>query len=254
MNPTVATAPLDQVKAAWAALDAGAFASPSVQWRTHRPTIAVLSTHGGSGASTIALAIAEALGGAHLLELAPPDTSGLIAATTAELGEVTSGWWRGQRGEVLVEYLARWPLTGVIPAPARSGLPLVVDVADLAHHRLQTPAVQALLSSARLVVLTASATVPGLRRLAATAQQLPPEVPMACAVTGPPRRKWAPAVTAASASALPAGADRLVIVPTDPGLAVTGLTPAALPKPVRMAATHLLRLIPGQQALSERTL
>lgn len=53
--------------------------------------VGVLGVSGGVGATTVALALAEALKVKHLLEFAPPHASGLAGAATDELGSGTGG-------------------------------------------------------------------------------------------------------------------------------------------------------------------
>ncbi len=110
--------PVGELRGAWLALATGMFEGPSLRWRDLGAPVVVVGAHGGSGASTTALAIAEATGAAHLLELAGPGQSGLVAAATAEFGEVGPGWVRGRRGVVVIDHLARWPDGSLIPAPA----------------------------------------------------------------------------------------------------------------------------------------
>jgi hypothetical protein len=66
--------------------------------------VRVIAGHSGAGASTAALAIADAAAGGgrsvHLVEAAHPSRSGLVAATSAELGlDETGAWRRGTRGQ-----------------------------------------------------------------------------------------------------------------------------------------------------------
>ena len=95
--------------------------------------------------------------------------------------------------------------------------------------------------------LAATATVPGLRRLEAALAMLrntgSPGTAVA-AVLGPARRKWPRAVAHSTGPLTTALADaqRLVVVPTDPKLAKSGLDGDPLPARLLEAATRLLHL------------
>ena len=60
------------------------------------------------GATTFALALATAANtDARVVECSSATTSGLAAASTAELGAHPSGWVQGSRGEVLLQRTER---------------------------------------------------------------------------------------------------------------------------------------------------
>ena len=100
------------------------------------------------------------------------------------------------------------------------------------------------MAAAPVVVLTTSATIPGLRRLETTLALLPPAQQAVAAVLGPPRRKWPRALVASAGPATRAllRADRVVQVPFDATLATRGIDTAALPTALLAAAGHLLAL------------
>ena len=120
----------------------------------------------------------------------------------------------------------------------------VVDVAWELGQVLATQSwVADLLRQSPLVVVTATATIPGLRRLEAALAMLA-HTPCVAAVLGPRRKKWARAV-AHSAGPLTTAlirAERLVEVPTDARLSARGLDSAPLPDALLHAATDLLHL------------
>ena len=64
--------------------------------------VAVVGCHGGAGASTVALGLAEAAGQGRVLECCTAAASGLASASSAELGSAGDGWIRGSRGSVLI--------------------------------------------------------------------------------------------------------------------------------------------------------
>jgi len=95
------------------------------------------------------------------------------------------------------------------------------------------------------VVVVARATVPGLRRLD-TALGLLGDDRVVAAVVGTGRR-WPRLVEQSASSAVRRlrAADRLVCVPADSSLALTGLTPDPLPAVVRAAGAGVLEKVKG---------
>lgn len=220
--------------------------------------VRVLAGHSGAGASTVALAIADAAAATGrqvlLVEAAHPSRSGLVAASSVELGLDGSGaWLRGTRGQpALVGQvtIARrvsdvqphaWPVRNDESMRAHRGqtgeptahlmiidLGLVpVDVPDtVAHHGCP-------------VVIVGRATVPGARRI----EQLLEGLDGAHAVVAMlGSRRWPGEVDSSAGPRLRAlrDADRLVTVPFDRRLETSGPTPGALPKSVLTAGRELL--------------
>lgn len=216
-------------------------------WNPAEPVLPVVGAAGGTGSSTLALALAMAAAG-RVVECASPTASGLVAAPTAELGRHDSGWLQGTRDTVLIERPAALLATvGDLPAPTTptDTPPLtVVDVAWELGQVLAAPSwVADLLRHSPSVVVTATATIPGLRRLEVALSMLAHTLSVA-AVLGPRRRKWARAV-ALSAGPLTTElirGGRLVEVPTDARLSARGLDSHALPTSLLHAATDLLHL------------
>lgn len=206
--------------------------------------ITVVAAHAGAGASTVALAISDAAAATgrrvHLVESVHPHRSGLVAAASAELGtDATGGWRRGSRGRVTIDRRVAdvapggWPVLPVGEEPAVTvldlGLPAPVNLARLAADRSRT-------------VVVCRPTVPGVRLVEHVLSQLA-EQPVVVAAVGP--RRWSGEVTASLGLRLRAlrAAARVVTVPADRRLEVTGPTPGPLPKPVRAAARALLGLL-----------
>jgi len=230
------------------ALDAG--------WTT------VSAAHPGAGATTLALAVAEAAAvrdrDTHLIELADPWRSGLVAASDTEFGVDADLLWRtGRRAAVTVHRRAaavppamRWP---ALPTPGVAGssasVEVVVDVGTPASANLDPWA-----RSGRWV-LVCRASVPGVQAVEAILAQTPAEQPSAIgpvvAVLGP--RRWPSSVTAAIGPQLARlrDLDRLVTVSSDPRLAFTGLTSAPLPKLLRLSGIAVLDLL--DRPLGDRT-
>ena len=251
-----------ELKRAWRALQSGspneqAYAAglaPTVAWRPQRGrVIAVVSCGGGVGASTTALALAQASDDAcRLIECAPPAASGLAGASTAELGDSGDGWRRGTRDHVLIDRTSQEALTpGDLPIPPKSDLNLsIVDVARPAEAVLATDCwLREVLVSSEPLLLVATATMPGLRRLETTLALLAEHrdvSPVVVAVLGPRVARWPGQVrhsTGPRTSAL-AETGRLVAIPCDRRLAITGPDMAPLPSAVVAAATTALELMP----------
>lgn len=241
--PDAATASLpaptvNELRSAWRALRAGQFQASASGWEPAGwGVLPVLGCAGGVGASTVALAIASAVEGpCQLVECCPPPASGFAAAATAELG-VTGRWRRGSRGSVLLDRRADFDPD--LPTPAACPTPVEVTVVDLPGWPTSGAGWAASLcrTADRLVLVTA-ATVPGMRRLDACLDQVDP-ARVVVAVVGPTRRQWARPVAAAAAPLSPAG---WVMVPSDPHLYVTGLTPDPLPASLLQAGRTLATL------------
>ena len=213
--------------------------------------IAILAAHSGAGASTVALAIAEAAAASdrrvHLVDFAHPFRSGLVAAASEELGtDVTGAWRRGQRSGVTIDRPATkvaasgWPVPLVGVGPALT----VVDLGLVAPENLTRLAAD----RSRFVVVCRP-TVPGVRLSEQLLDQLTRQ-PVAIAAVGPSR--WSGEVTASLGPRLRAlhAAGRVVPVPTDRRLQVTGLTSSPLPKSVRSAGRQLLDLFDGRHPVT----
>ncbi|MGJ7442908.1 hypothetical protein [Aquipuribacter sp. MA13-6] len=252
----------------------------------------VVGCGGSCGASTTAIALATAAltvgpsswetadkslrdgrhGGwdaARVVDCGSLTTSGLAAASTAELGRDDSGWWRGTRGDVVLErgdgYRAG-PHTVPAPRPtvgpvSGSGSRLtVLDVGwDLEHVLHHVSWLRTALGTASHIVLATTATVPGLRRLEVhldllsdpgtwvtganeTTDEPRPAPVLFAIVLGPSRRRWSRAVLhgLGARSAALDRQGRLTTAPLDRRLAVHGLDPAPLPAPLLNIAAGVL--------------
>jgi hypothetical protein len=269
MRETVATRPavsVAELQRAWHAVKSGQFRravqedSPTTQslraqtvlsWTPSRDeqVLPVVRCASAYGATTFALALATAANtAARVVECSSATTSGLAAASTAELGAHPSGWVQGSRGDVLLQR------TGVtlasvreVPSPmwAEKSRLTVLDAGWELGQVLNTPSwVAAQLSQAAAVVVVTCATVPGLRHLEG-ALALLDGTPTVVAVVGPPRKRW-PKPVQHSAGALTRAADqagRLVVIPWDPRLAVAGLDSTPLPEALLDAAAAVLERV-----------
>ena len=216
------------------------------------PAVVVLPAHAGAGASTVALSVAEALSGyrpVQLVEYADAHRSGLAAASSSELGVDESGWHRGRRNHIDLARLAtdRRSVDTLPPPPsagtdvsAGDGL-LVIDVGWPVTGMLSGPGWTTALQGGTQLVVVSRVTVPAVRQTEHVLGML--EVPAVVACVGSGR--WPGMVTASCGPALRAAraAGRVVPVPVDRRLAIAGLTPDPLPRPVAAAGRALARLL-----------
>ena len=231
---TTATFSLAELRAAYTALHAGVFTTdPIPQPETaaaavaERPAVAeavvgVVGVSGGVGTTTVALAVAEALGAARLVELSVPHTSGLAAASSAELG-TQDGWSIGSRDGLRLE--RRADPDAAILTDTTAG----VMVLDLGAWADGVPAVSVL-------VVVAACSVPSVRRLNARLDTLD-LVPVVSVITGVPGRALPKPVGSVCGPRLRAAAaeGRLLLVPECPSLRVGGVTADPLPRRLQSA-------------------
>ena len=257
MSPVTRPVSVDELLRAHRSLMAGDFRRHRTHvggrdgWNPAEPVLPVVGAAGGTGASTLALALATAAGG-RVVECASVTASGLAGAPTAELGRHDSGWLQGTRETVLIERPAQVLTTAAnVPVPTYPPTlpPLtVVDVAWELGQVLATPSWLAdLLRDGPTVVVAATATIPGLRRLEAALTMLGRsrfDNGVVAAVLQPRRSGRARAAfrSAGPHTAALIRAERLVAVPTVSALSTRGLDSAPLPAPLLDAATRLLEL------------
>ena len=142
---TTATIPaqpvaVEELRRAWLAVQAGAFRHPATRppappapqaaapagptasvWTpaSGERVLPVVGAAGSSGATTVALALATSAGGrARVVECCTASHSGLVAASTAELGADDVGWLHGSRDLVLLDRAdGPRPTLDAVPAP-----------------------------------------------------------------------------------------------------------------------------------------
>jgi Mrp family chromosome partitioning ATPase len=230
---------------------AGGAAAPDPPGGVSGRAVVVLAAHAGAGASTVALALAEAAAARAavvVVECGEATRSGLLGASTAELGVDGAGWRRGRRGAV---QLARrdGPVRSLrdVPPPelpdddAAAGRVLVVDAGWPAETVLRGGGWVASVLRGGTPVVVGRATVPGLRQLEAVLAGV--DTAAVVAVVGPAR--WPGVVAAGCGDRLGAARrdGRVVAVPLHRRLEVTGVTGEPLPRPVAAAGRALWALL-----------
>lgn len=249
---------IGELAAAWLAVQRGDFrtsglrrpvtddtATESWQPAQGELPIVVAGCAGSVGASTVALLLASA-GAGRVVECAPSGSSGLAGAATAELGEIGDGWIEGRREGTLVQRRRDNPdRPDAIPVPL-SGQPGGVTVVDC-----WWPFPQLLAGSGWLadlargcprIVLAARVSIPAM-------QQLETHLGLAGAdrcwvvAAGVPSRRWPKPAEHAMGPLTRRLRDegRVVTLPHDPGLAVTGVTTEPLPRSFEPLAAQLLK-------------
>lgn len=217
------------------------------------PVVLALAGHAGAGASTVAVALAEGLAEGRrvcLVDYGEPVRSGLVAASTVELGTDGAGWQRGRRGRVDVFRLVRRPALGELPPPPETDDPerlVVVDAGwSLTTALLDSPA---LLIRAAMVVVT-RVTVPAVRQTEHVLSAVDGEVTVAA--VGPAR--WPRAVQAGCGPRLGElrSRGRVVRVPVDRRLETAGLNGDPLSPSVAAAGRALAAVVVPAEAPQHR--
>lgn len=267
------TATVAELKRAWRAVEAGLFSDPSadpnprtrdlptVRW-TPQPgerVLPVVGAHGFSGASVLSLALATVAAPARVVECVPLGRCGLVAAPTAELGDYDGCWTRGLRDDVLVERVTGdLHDCGMVPrlsvADRISGL-TVLDVGWDARDVLASDGwLAAALTGAETLVVAATATVGGLRRLETALSELDRPDAARVVLLGPSRRRWPKGLTA-TFGPLTRVLDRRGRVFTFPivaSLRVTGVDSRPLPADLLTAAEVVLGSVRRADSADER--
>lgn len=257
---------VNELQAAYQAAIAGAFRpGPRNVMRQPQPPTAenlwvpasdekvllVSGVGGNVGASTVALAIAGQIDGpSRVVECCTVAASGLASASDAELGQDATGWVRSRRGAVGLERQSR-RITGCgeLPAPssaARSATTTIIDCSwDVDALLSGSNWLTHIAQTAAAVVVVAQPTIQGLRRMG-VAIELLGEQRVVAVIVGLGRR-WPRAIGQALTGPLRRlrDAGRLLSMPHDPSLAITGLTPDPLPAAVQAVGASLLHQLEG---------
>ena len=215
--------------------------------------VMVVGCHGGAGASTLALAVAEAASqsgrSARLIDCASPERSGLTTAVDAELGVDGSGWRQGRRAGLHIDRVCDALASATdVPAPSDEWLGqvevTVVDTAWGVSDILDGDCWLAQVSSSAVVVLVARTTIPALQQLEQALGTCPGDPVVA--LLGPTR--WDRSVYATAGRLLKAAdsVGRVVRVPSDRHLSVAGISCAPLPKAVAEGGRQIVaRVLPA---------
>lgn len=203
-----------------------------------------------AGTSTVALALADHIGNARVVECCTVGSSGLCAAASAELGTV-DGWVQGSRESVLIERRGgHVPSLRQLPTPAATtrqwtvldcswdvGV-LATDPGWLGHLARTLP----------VVVFVTRPTAPGMRRLDTTLAALGKERAHVV-VVGVDRRRWPKSVEAASSPTVRQlrASGRVLSVASCPALSVGGLSPDPLPDAAMAGISDLFTALKGER-------
>jgi hypothetical protein len=190
-------------------------------------TTSVRGAHQGAGASTVSVALAEALAeheaaGATIVDLTDDESFGACATIEARADLGLRGWSGGRRGKVRVVR----PTSGISEADAIPGS-VVVDTGECGW-------------SGRSDVLVLRATIPSVLRVE---QALASSSAYAIAVVAATR--WPSAVRASRGPLLMAVEEenRIVFFPREAELEISGLSADDLPASTRRSAIRLRDLL-----------
>lgn len=276
-------APVDveELKRAWRAVRAGEFRTPQRQTRGDRrdgtramdtwtpelweEPLVVLGSAGSSGATTVALAMGlSGMPPVRVVDCGSVTTSGLAAASTAELGlHAGAGWLQGRRDHVLLEraseihsgpHTVPHPISAELPSTTGQGLQdetmpsclTILDAGWEAGQLLTTDSwIAETVRTVDHLVLTTRATTPGMRRLEGVLDLLSGTRDLEqikVAVIGSRRKKWHRGLVHAGGTGVRRVLDagNCVEIPEVPALAVAGLDSRPLPAGVVDAARRLL--------------
>ena len=221
--------------------------TPPLVWRTEpgEVPVVVLGCGGSTGATTVALLLAEAAGRSRVVECAPGGRTGLAGASTAELGATADGWVEGSRGEVRIQRRREHvpsPDTMPLPVAGRPGGVTIVDAWwDLRQVLAGGGWLADLVRGCPRVVLVARATVPGMRHLESDLALM--EAERCWAVATGLAARW-PRAVEHSLGVRTSGlrqAGRLIGLPEARSLSLSGITTEPLPRSLHRSVSLLHR-------------
>jgi hypothetical protein len=247
-----APVPVAELQRAWQAVEAGQFRTGEPakrrrqsRWTPTETTVAVVGASGRVGASLCAVGLATAAEEpSRVVECSPMHTTGLAAATTAELGVTAAGWRRGTRGTVQIERTtSSYESVDDVPVPeAGDSVLTVIDAGwDLNQILRSSSWLGTVVTNVPLMIVTV-ATIPGLRALDIALQMTSRPDDTWCAVVGPPLKKWPKQLRVSADQRVHAAIDtgRLSTIPHAADLSLSGLTTEPLPPHLVAAATPVL--------------
>lgn len=251
--------PIGELLDAWLAVQCGQFRHPSsvtsagpeavqaaTSWRLAPGEVPVLvvGCAGSVGASTVALLLAGASDRARVVDCAPASYSGLVGASTAELGEAPNGWLAGRRDTIVIQRRHDQPSTPqALPAPL-PGDPGWLSVVDSwwEHRQLMVGDgwLADLARACPRVVLVARPSIPGMARLEAALSTFGTERCSAVMVASPRKPPRPVERSLGSRTVQLRAAGRLFALPSNPALAMSGITTESLPRVFEATARQLL--------------
>lgn len=216
--------------------------------------VAVVGAGGGCGATTVALALAQELSQARVIECRTAPLSTLAAATTAELGTTDGGWQlglrEGTRHPLMIQRAPREAISPAkLPPPADYGdQHLTSTVLDVGWPLSQlTGWLAASLAEAAATVVVTSATCHGMDHLEAALREIEArtQAPIFAVAGGAEPKRWPRELRASTGPRtrrlLEVGA--LIPLAEDRGLRLRGLTPDPLPPAVTATGHELSRYL-----------
>lgn len=251
--------PIGELLDAWLAVQRGQFrratvtplatAEPAPSVAAWQPApgevpVLVVGCAGSVGASTVALLLAGAVDPARVVDCAPASNSGLAGASTAELGEAANGWLAGRRNTTLIQRRHDHPSTpqGIpAPLPGDPGWLTVVDSWWEPRQLLTQAGWLADLSrTCPRVVLVTRASIPGMARLEAALTAFVPDRCWAVMVASPRRLPSPVERSLGSRTEQLRASGRLLSIPPNSALAMSGITTEPLPRAFGATARQLL--------------
>ncbi|RNL62686.1 hypothetical protein EFK50_13105 [Nocardioides marmoriginsengisoli] len=222
--------------------------------RTASPSLLVVAAHAGAGATTVSVALADALAAAlsdatgrsarevHLIDGAPTERSGMLAATDRDMANAGSSWRMGRRKAVRVFRPVHSMSPSDLPPLPPCGSALVVTDSGTDWRTLtSTPNPLWPPQEGVELVVVFRATVPGVRQVEGALAALPDNPH----VVGVGSKRWPTPVAAAFGPRLGSAQskDRVALFPADRHLELNGIDTEPFSKPLASAATELIELI-----------
>ncbi len=228
--------------------------TPETPPRTASPSLLVVASHAGAGATAVSVALADALAAAlsdgtgrserdvSLVDGAPTDRSGMLAATGRDMANVGSSWRMGRREAVRVFRPVHSMSPSDLPPLPPCGSDFVVTDSGTDWRTLtSTPSPLWPPEDGVELVVVFRATVPGVRQVEGALAALPGNP----YVVGVGAKRWPTPAAAAFGPRLGSARsqDRVALFPVDRHLELNGIDTEPFSKPLAGAAAQLVELI-----------
>lgn len=228
--------------------------TPETPPRTASPSLLVVASHAGAGATAVSVALADALAAAlsdatgrsarevHLIDGAPTERSGMLAATDRDMANVGSSWRMGRRKAVRVLRPVHSMSPSDLPPLPPCGADLVVTDSGTDWRTLtSTPSPLWPPEEGVELVVVFRATVPGACQVERALAALPGNP----YVVGVGAKRWPSSVAAAFGPRLGSARiqGRVALFPADRRLELNGIDTEPFSKPLAGAAAQLIERI-----------